>query len=206
MPIDLNSVGRVEFSGQAQSFLCSFCSFLVILSSPTSVTHTSVFFSLRLWWSLVVTLKNSCSVRYRLAIPAEKECTSFRPHGQFSPFMDGQAWLQFCRSSWNASRPGHGEKGNSFWQLESRAWAGSYSVSTFCGAFSVQIKWWLLGVFNLMARWLKEKGMSQHFHKIKFHQWMLIFFSFKLWWLLLVQSAILEQTLPILMKLQLRNA
>ena len=178
MPTDLNSVGRMEFSCQAQSFLCSFCSFLVILSSPTSITHTSVFFSLRRWWSLVVTLKNSCSVHYQLAIPAEKEFTNFRLHGQFSPFVDRQASLQFCRSSWNASHSGHGEKGNSLWQLESRASTGAYSVSAFCGTFSVQIKWWLLGVFNLMTRWLKEKEMSQHFHKIKFHLWMLIFFFF----------------------------
>ena len=145
MPTDLNSVGRMEFSCQAQSFLCSFCSFLVILSSPTSITHTSVFFSLRRWWSLVVTLKNSCSVHYQLAIPAEKEFTNFRLHGQFSPFVDRQASLQFCRSSWNASHSGHGEKGNSLWQPESLAWTGAYSVSAFCGTFSVQIKWWLLG-------------------------------------------------------------
>lgn len=111
MPTDLNSVGRMEFSCQAQSFLCSFCSFLVIFSSPTSITHTSVFFSLRLWWSLVVTLKNSCSVHYQLAIPAEKEFTNFRLHGQFSPFVDRQAWLQFCRSSWNASHPGTVRRG-----------------------------------------------------------------------------------------------
>lgn len=156
------------------------------------------------WWSLVVTLTNSCSVHYQLAIPTEKELTNFRLHGQFSPFMDRQAWLQFCRPSWNASCPGQGEKGNSLWQLESRAWTGTYRVSTFCGTFSVQVKWWLLGVFNLMTRWWKEKGMSQHFYKTEFHQWILIFLK-KVWWIFLVQSAILEQTLPTLMKPHLRN-
>lgn len=168
MPTGLDSVGRMEFSCLQHSFLCSFCSFLVILSTPTSITLTPVCHS-----SLPLDSGDLQSSHWKIAAlcttdrPSLLRKNYFKCHGRFSPVRYRLACLQFYRSSWNASCPGHGEKGSPLWQLESSAWTGTCSVLTSYGTFSVQVKWWLLRVFNLMTEWLKEKGMSQHFYFIK---------------------------------------
>lgn len=112
MPTGLDSVGRMEFSCLQHSFLCSFCSFLVILSTPTSVTLTPVCHS-----SLPLYSGDLQSSHWKIAALCTTDWPSllrknyFKCHGRFSPVRYRLACLQFSRSSWNASCPGQGEKG-----------------------------------------------------------------------------------------------